>query len=63
MAMLFMKVTERKEGAFSRSESFGNLLFESISGFVEGRLPGDLGDPPEALNSGKGVEEQQLLLT
>ena len=34
---------------------FRTLCAESLSGFVDGRLPGDLGDNPEAVDLGEGV--------
>ena len=62
MAMMVINVAEPKEGSFSSSKGLKELLFDSISGFVEGRLPGDLGDTPEALETGKGAGEVQLCL-
>ena len=60
MAMMVIKIAEPKEGKLSYgSESFGKLLCESISGFGEGRLPGDLEDTPEALATGRGANRQQ----
>ena len=31
------------------------LLSESLSGFVDGRLPGNLGDTPEVLDTGERI--------
>ena len=33
---------------------FMKLCSESVSGFAAGRLPGDLGDNPEAVDAGEG---------
>ena len=64
MAMLIVKVKDAKDGQpFDIcSRSFGVLLYESICGFGSGRLPGDLGDTPVALDTGKGAEKQQFWL-
>ena len=34
---------------------FTTLCAESLSGFVDGRLPGNLGDFPEAVDTGEGM--------
>ena len=34
---------------------FRTLCADSISGFADGRLPGNLGDMPEALETGEGT--------
>ena len=62
MAMMVIYIGEPKEGSFSSSKGLKKLLFESISGFGEGWLPGDLGDTPEALETGGGAGELQLCL-
>lgn len=39
---------------------YGKLLIDSMSGFADGRLPGNLGDTPEAIYTGEGGKEHQL---
>ena len=62
MAMMAIRVTDRHEVIPFDSNILEKLLLESISGFVEGRLPGELGDTNEALDTGRGAETQQLCL-
>ena len=64
LAMLIVKFKDAKDGRpFDIcSSSFGALLHESICGFGSGRLPGDLGDTPGALDTGKGAESQHFWL-
>ena len=43
--------------------SFGELLEQALSGFEEGRLPGNLGDTPEALYTGEASKSSAAPLT
>ena len=67
-AMLLVKMASRdrhpKIHQALCSRGFGELLAQAISGFGEGRLPGNLGDTPEALDTGEGsAEKPQLWLS
>ena len=49
-----------RSSPFNVFKSFGDyplwrqLLSESVGAFADGRLPGNLGDTPEMLNTGEG---------
>ena len=45
---------------FSEDPAYRKLLSESLRGFADGRLPGNLGDMPEVLNTGEGEEGSRL---
>ena len=38
---------------FTGSECFGQLLSDSVCGFADGRLPGNLGDTEAAMDTGE----------
>lgn len=39
---------------FTSGACFRQLCADSLAGFVDGRLPGDLGDLPESVDTGEG---------
>ena len=45
---------------FHEDPACRKLLSESLSGFADGRLPGNLGDMPEVLNTGEGEIRSRL---
>ena len=60
MAMLIFRASEKSEWQRVMLEmytntSYGELQDESMCALEEGRLPGNLGDTPEALKTGEGA--------
>ena len=44
-------------GKYTGDARFGSLLLKSVDGFADGRLPGDLKDIREALETGEGSKK------
>ena len=40
---------------------FADMILDSLCGFGEGRLPGNLGDTPEALDTGEGAGSSSVV--
>lgn len=50
MAMMITKTSAVER---TKLHDFRRLCAEALSGFADGRLPGDLGDAPEAVETGE----------
>lgn len=63
MAMVLFKTADQltklvEYAKYVVVDGFGDLLEESVNGFVDGRLLGNLGDTPEAMDTGEGKKQQ-----
>ena len=56
------KAARRKLHEITSDATFMNLCAAALYTFADGRLPGDLGDTPEAVETGEGrsVPKQEL---